>query len=352
MLYRATAEFADPTLLYHHKTYVGSQQVAGFWAYLDRCPPDLVCEAATEEDIGELYTSYHQAGSPSYADIEPVVRRAETGWIHPLSARLLDIWEDNYRLLGMFNPALGRSGPGLAAPDDIIGMLSSRNLCIDGRAVGAPVYLDATAAGLPLRPVLSADGQSNYLLYLLREIVPLLPAHDLVVLAHDTELRADYRSIAYVLTALGARVDRFEVPRVSIDGVAQSTRLGGWHGYTMGAFCEPLVADFGTAAFRLGLRLYLVAGLGRTARDSFSLRYLRRWTSRAQRLIAGHGDRTRRADEFDAARRYLAASAARRGYTDPYRLATGLLSHDSAVPVGGLLRIVLGYNDDWQNGGS
>ncbi|MGW1270351.1 hypothetical protein [Streptomyces sp. NPDC002491] len=346
ILYRATSTFADVTFVYHHATYSGSRQVAGFWEYIEQCHPGLVCDGLTEEDIGELYTAYHLAaeGLP-YAAVEPLVRRAEAGWTHPISRRVLDVWEGHYRLLGMFDPKLGRTGPEPTSEAEILDLLVSRDLCIDARGLNASAYLDATAVGLPLRAVTSPEGQRNYLLYLLRELVPLLDRHDLVILAHDNELRTDYRTIAHVLNTLGADATRFEVPRVPLDGVTQSTRLGGWQGHTLGAFAGPLLEEFGPEAFRLGLRLYLVAGLGRTARESFSTYQLRRWTRRARRLLEAHGVSGGPATDPGASRatgQFLAARAGRRGYADPYQVATLLMSNDPAVPVAGLLRVVMG----------
>jgi hypothetical protein len=340
LLYRATSTFADVDVVYRHATYAASRQVAGFWAYLDRCHPRPAYDLLTEEDIGELYTAYHRAERMSYAAMEPTVRRAESGWTHPVSARLLDLWEDHYRLLGLFDPKLGRTGAPPAGVTEILDLLVRRDLCINSRVHGAPVYLDATAAGLPLRMIVSADGQANYLMYLLRELIPLLDGHDLIVLAHDTELRTDYQTVAHVLTALGARVARYEVPRVPIDGVVQSTRFGGWRDHMVQPIASPLVDEFGLAACRLGLRLYLVAGLGRTARQSFSTVHLRRWTRRADRLLAEHG--TPGPTVGPQLSGYLAAQAKGRGYADPYQVATTLMSRDAPVSVVELLNVLTG----------
>jgi hypothetical protein len=237
----------------------------------------------------------------------------------------------------MADPKLGRTGPETAGEAEILDLLARHDLCIDVRALGAPAYLDATTAGLPLRSVLGPDGQANYLLYLLRELVPQLAGHDRVVLAHDAELRADYRTVEHVLRALGADVVRLEVARVPIDGVARSTRFGGWQGHTLGVFAGPVVEEFGPEAFRLGLRLYLVAGLGRTPRESFSTQRLRRWVRRATRLLTEHAGAAPR----DVGP-YLRALAGRRGYADPYRVATAVLSRDGDVPVAGLLHVLTG----------
>ncbi|MET9385220.1 hypothetical protein ABZY09_30155 [Streptomyces sp. NPDC002928] len=337
MIKRSTSALSDVDVAYHHAVYTGSRQVAGFWDYLDRCHPGLDAGALSEEDIGHLYVAHHRSGTAPFASIRPMVRRAEEGWVHPVSARLLDLWEDHYRRLGMADPYLGRGRPALASIDEVVDLLVRHDVCVDGRPLGAPVYLDATRTGLPLRPVLSEEGQSNYLLYLLRELIPVLPQYDLVVLAHDVELRSDYRTVARVLETLGAAsVVRFEVPRVPLDGITRSARAGGWEEYTLDAFQGPLIEEHGLAAFRLGLRLYLVAGLGRTAAQSFSLRQLGRWVRRARRLLTDH------TDGGPEATRYLARLTGRQGYADPYRVATALLSRDSEVPVAGLLRMMTG----------
>ncbi|MEU7580354.1 hypothetical protein AB0B50_22465 [Streptomyces sp. NPDC041068] len=335
LIMRATHAFADIDCAYHHTVYTGSRQVAGFWEYLERRHPGIDAAALGEEDIGHLYVAHHREGAAApYAAIRPVVRRAEEGWVHPVSDRLLDLWENHYRRLGMADPSLGRGRPELAPADEVIDLLVRHDACLDGRPLAAPVYLDATRKGLPLRLVVNEEGQANYLIHLLRELIPVLPRYDLVVLAHDVELRSDYRTVAHVLETLGAKVARFEVPRVPLDGVTRSARAGGWEGYTLDAFQGPLVERHGLAAFRLGLRLYLVAGLGRTAQQSFTVKHLGRWVRRAERLLA------ERTDVGADVAPYLTRLTGNLGYADPYRVATALMSRDEEVPVADLLRLV------------
>lgn len=328
---RATATFADVTHVYQPLAHAASRQVAGFWEYLDRNHPDLRPEICTEERIGELYGDYQRADRVPYEVLDPVVRRAAAGWAHPVSTRLLDLWDEHYRTLGMVYPVphLGYRMPAA----ELIDLLAANNLCIDGRPLGAPVYLDATAVGLPLRVMVGADGQANYLMSTLSELVPLLAGHDHVVLAHDTEIRADYRTIAHVLSVLGTPVSRLEFTRVPIGGVAQSTRFGGWQGYTVGALAEPLVGEFGAPAFALGYRLYLLAGLDRAGRESFSTKHLRRWVHRARQLVEDHAQ----VNAVD-----LSALAGRELFVDPYRVVTTLLGRDPVVPPAALLDVLLG----------
>lgn len=232
---------------------------------------------------------------------------------------------------------MSRAGTSRMPAAELIDLLVRNDLCIDGRPFGAPVYLDATAAGLPLRLIVGSDGHANYLMSTLCGIVPLLVAHDHVVLAHDSEIRADYRTIAHVLSALGAEVSRLEFCRVPLDGAARSTRFGGWQGYTVGALSRPLVAEFGRQAFALGFRLYLIAGLDRAGHQSFSVQHLRRWVHRAGRLLAENGVSGQITREVS-----LAGLARRSPFVDPYRLVTTLLSRDAPVPSADLLGVILG----------
>lgn len=346
ILHRATATFADVTHLYSPLAHAGSRQVAGFWEYLDRRHPGLDYDTRTEEEIGDLYVEFQRHEPAPYAALAPVVRRAATGWVHPATARLLDLWDGHYRTLGMLLPTFGRTGPAPLPAEDLIDLLVRHDLCIDGRPYGAPVYLDATVAGLPLRVMVGADGHTNYLVSTLAEILPRLADHDHVVLAHDTDIRSDYRTIVHVLTALGTSVSRIEFPRVPLDGVIRSSRYGGWHGYTVGALAAPLLDEFGTTAFALGLRLYLVAGLGRTARESFSTRHLRRWVQRAQRLLDEHAAPRgggEHADRRGGGGRTvdLSGLAGRSPFVDPYRAVTTLLSRDAPVDRADLLDVLL-----------
>lgn len=344
VLCRATSLFADVHLLYNHSTFAGTRQVAGFWEFLDRVHPALCYQDLTEEQIGELYMEYQRSARVPFSELQPVVQRAENGWIHPATSRILEIWEQHYRLLGMSDIKLGGGHAEQAPVDEVVETLIAHHLCVDGRPLGAPVYLDATPAGLPLRVVISAEGHANYLFRALQELIPSLGRHDLVLLVYDKELRHDYLVLEHVLSRLGAAVERLELVRVPIDGEVRSSREGGWQGYTIGGFAGPVVDEFGQEAFRLGLRLYLLAGLGRGQGESFSLPHLKRWVRRAQRLLDAAGADT----EVGAAGEdvetgdlpgQLSRLAGRRGFLDSYRLTTTMLTRDSGIPLRELLRV-------------
>ncbi|GAA1526776.1 hypothetical protein GCM10009827_049530 [Dactylosporangium maewongense] len=339
VLHRATSAFTDVTLLYHPLAHAGSRQVAGFWEYLDRRYPDVAFDALGEAGIGELYVQFQRSPRAPAAAIAPYVRRAAGGWAHPASLRVLEIWRRHYRDLGMTDAGLADLRPPVLPVGDLVRLLTRHHVCVDGRPFGAPVFLDATAAGLPLRTAVTADGHANYLMSTLGELVPRLPGHDHVVLLHDVELRTDYRIIAHVLGVLGARVTRLEFPRVPIGGIARAARHGDWRGYTLDDYAGPLRAEHGAAAVALGLRCYLVAGLSRTTPDSFSRRHLHRWVRRAGRLLDELGGPPPVAGEVAAAARRLAGPAP---YADPHRCLTTLFARDPVSPAAAVLAAVVG----------
>jgi len=186
--------------------------------------------------------------------------------------------------------------------------------------------------------VIDADDEPNYLMCALRELLPLATGYGRLLLAYDRELDADYRLLDRVLSQFGARVSRVVVTRVPIDGRSQSTRHGGWQRYTLGALIRRFLPAYGEADFRLGLRLYLIAGLGKGGDRSFDLDHLRRQLDRARQLR----ERTGAGAGGDAGelRRFLAGLAARPGYVDPYRLTSDLLARHKRVPREPLIQAV------------
>ena len=326
VLHRATAGVAEVSCAYDHHAYAGAGQTAAFWEWLDRTCPGRDFADATEEDIGELYVRHHaEPARVPYPRLAPYVRRARRdGWLHPSAERVLDLWQRHYTRLNLLDPRLGRHGPPVLPVDELVGRLVERDLCVDGRPVGAPAYLDLTAHGIPLRGLVGADGLPNYLTCVLGQLIPLAPAYELVVLMYDRELREDYVAVERVLRAFGARTARFEVGRVPLDGVTASARHGGWRGFTLDELRRQVDTD--DATFRLALRLYLIAGFGRGQTRSFRVEELRRWVARAGVLRDRAG--TDRA-ELDPVLHRLARTA---GYVDPDRLTAQLLTRSDRVP--------------------
>jgi hypothetical protein len=330
-LCRATADIADVDCVYDHLAYAPAGQTVSFWEYLDRTCPGHDFAEATEEEIGELYVRHHaEGGGVTYQRLMPYVERVRgERWLHPSARRVLDIWRGHYRTLNLFDPRLGEDGPPVLPDAELIDLLAARDLGIDGRPVGGPVYLDLSAQGIPLRRLVSAAGQANYLTCVLGQLVPIAGRYELVVLVHDRELREDYVLVERVLQAFGARVARVEMARVALHGVVASSRRGGWAGFTLGALRGLVDAD--DHAFRLALRLYLLAALGRPNAGSFRVDELRRWAGRAQRLHAGA------AGDGVALTPFLQRLARDTSYVDPYRLTAQLLTRSGQVPVRQLL---------------
>ncbi|MFF5860230.1 hypothetical protein ACFY8B_32205 [Streptomyces sp. NPDC012751] len=326
VMHRATRPLAEVTHRCSHTTYHPTEQTLGFWEFLDRTEGDTDYDDLTEEDIGALYVAFRAAPRPPARDLRPYAEAVEHGWVHPASTRVLTLWSGHYARLGLHDPGLLRHQPPGLDLDAALDRLAGLGMCLDQRAVGGPVFLDLTRHGLPLRRLVTADGRPNYLACALRELLPLAPDFDEVVLLYDTELDADYQLLSRVLTALGPRVRRVPVGRVPIDGRIRSARQGGWQDVHAGALLDA-AAGHDPAVVRLGMRLYFIAVLGPGQQQSFRSDLLAQSLKRAERLLAAAGDRW---PEPLSAR--LARHRKDHTYVDPYRLTSGLLGRRRAAP--------------------
>jgi len=333
MLARATAVIADVTCVYDHLAFADGHQTVAFWEYLDRVWAGTDFRQADERWIGELYKRHHAEPAPAPAErLRPYIERVRgQRWMHPSAVRVLEIWQSHYQTLNLAGPHTAGPTPPRLPDSVLIDELVGADLCIDGRPLGAPVYLDLTAQGIPLRALVSADGQANYLVCVLGQLLPMVGAYDLTVLMYDRAMRADYVMIERVLRDFGARTARVEVSRVPIGGVAVSSRHGGWEDYLLP---EVRAAAGGEdTEFQLGARLYLSAVFGRGSQNSFTVAELRRWVARARRLL----DAPAAGCDPVSFLRGLARGA---GYVDPYRLTSRLLGKDQKIPVRTLIESV------------
>lgn len=203
--------------------------------------------------------------------------------------------------------------------------LLATGLGLDQRDVGGPVYLDATRYGLPLRQIVTADGRPNYVACALRELLPLAPRYDEIVLLYDRELDPDYRALERVLSLKGPTVHRVPIGRVPIGGKISSARRGGWGDHTVEALLRSFADAADPAAVRLAMRLYFIASLGPGQQDSFRRDLLGRYLVRAEGLLS----RAAEAPEVGPEALSALLRGHRRGhihtYVDPYRLTSSLL---------------------------
>jgi hypothetical protein len=338
VLYRATSKIASTDYLYGHTTGNACQQTLGFWEYLDRTVGDTDYSDWSEQEIGERYVQYQaeQPRAPENSMRAYLDAYEHDAWVHAASARVLAIWSKHYATLGAHDPGLTQPSPPRMGLEELIDTLRSRSLCLDMRAASDNVYLDATAQGLPLRNLVTAGGLTNYLACTLRDIVPLIPHYDQIVLVHDREVTADYILLQRVIGTLGGSVTRIAVDRVAIDGVVRSGRYGGWAGHTLPEIADACSAADDLEAFRLGLRLFFLATIGIGAGLSFDLRLLRRRVRKAKSLLANGGSHMAAADLC----RFLGRFTGRNIHVNPYRLTTSLLVRGTAAPVGDIVEAI------------
>ncbi|MGA5559727.1 hypothetical protein ACPCUV_00825 [Streptomyces platensis] len=336
VMYRATRPLADVAYRYSHTTYHPTEQTLGFWEFLDRGRGATDYGDFTEERIGELYIAFRAAERAPAQALSPYAEAVERGWVHPVSTRILQLWSEHYAALGLHNPGLLQHQPPGLGLDAALERLTGLGMCLDHREVGGPVYLDLTRFGLPLRQLVTADGRPNYLACALRELIPLAPDFDEVVLLYDHELDPDYQQLERVLTALGPRVRRVAVGRVPIEGRIHSARHGGWRGLHAGTLIDAARAGYPEDAVRLGMRLYFIAVLGPGWQQSFRSDLLLQCVKRAARLLDTAGPQT----DGTALADRLARHRKDHVYVAPYRLTSHLLGKRRAAPATDLLRTV------------
>jgi hypothetical protein len=327
---KATGELAEVDCLYSHLTANASEQTVGFWEYVDRVVGDVDFQDHSEETIGQLYVRYHQqAEKASVSALSPYLSAVEKhSWVHPISARLYGIWSEHATLLRMQDPGADRQCWPAVSTEELVRHLVNLNLCIDLRSRGGAAYLDLTSEGMALRKVITAEGKANYLIHLLRELVPQIGSYHHMVLIHDLELHADYTLLKRILMRLGASVDRVAISRVAINGVVQSARHGSWHGHTASDLIREFAPDADEDCFRLGMRLYFISGLGKGRAQSFDPVLLRRAILRARHLIASA--KSRKTEE--SVDEFLNRCSGKNQYVDPYKVAAGLLSRNRIAP--------------------
>jgi hypothetical protein len=325
VLYKATHAVADVDYLWSSRMANLAGQTLGFWHYLDRNIRDVDFRRCSAAQIGEWYTDFHKAGTvPGFDELRPYAEAVECGGpVHPASARILEIWQRELGMIGVFDPTLAPPPAGIA-PEETLRVLRERDLCVDTRATGGLAYLDGTAHGLPLRALVTPDGRPTYLLWALSDLLPALPDHDEVVLVADRELAHDYVLVERVIGDLGTPACRLLLGRVPLDGVVGSARDGGWRQYTLDAIIDASLRKFGLRELRLGIRLYFIGVLAAASPQSLRTELLRRCLRRARRILDEAGDPVPHEEYVELLRSMLS----RHGYVDPYRLTVSMLGRE------------------------
>ncbi|KUN61406.1 hypothetical protein AQJ46_36775 [Streptomyces canus] len=337
VLVKASARVGGVRLVWNNRMATVTTQATAFWHHLDLTEPDTDWSRESDIRIGERYVRFHAERRDT--DLRDTDRRAlgdyltradREGWIHPAGRRMLDLWRAQLDQLGVADLGLAADRPLTTTAQTMLDALADRGLLVDHRRFGGPVHLDGPRWGLPLRRLIGGDGHPNYLLPILRELVPLIRPGRLFLLVHDDDIAADYLLLDRVLTEFGARTARLPLSRVPVGGAPRSSRYGGWQGTTLG----DLAATEGTAdraAYRLGMRLYFTGTLHRRSAQPFRMPLLRRCVGRAARLLGQTP-----ADGTSGSAPSLAATLSllrtQQGYVDPYRLTAALLGRRSGPP--------------------
>jgi hypothetical protein len=340
VLVKASAQIADVRLVWNPRMSNLTTQTIAFWDYLDRTEPETDWSGESEAGIGGRYVRFHQ-GNPLVRprDLDPYFERIEhAGWMHPAARRMLGLWRAQFDLLHVPDPGLTDPRPLAWSAEVALDALARRRLIVDHRRFGGPVYLDGARWGMPIRQLVGTDRHANYLLPVLRELLPMVRPGRLFLLLFDDGLASDYALLERVLTEFGAVSTRLSLSRVPIDGTARSSRYGGWTGSTL----ADISATSGSAdadAYRLGMRMYFVGLLDRRSTQSFRMDLVRRCVGRAARILAQNRDAADDASEQHL--RLLVSLSRAGGYVDPRRLTMSLFGR-RPVPLHPALQAIYG----------
>lgn len=317
VLYRSNRLLGEVTYRWNPRLPNLTGQTVRFWEYLDRTLGGVDYAQYTDLELGELYVRFHaEPELQPYQAIRPYVEQVERGWTHPAGERVLQSWTKQLRLLDVLDPGLTVDRPFTVSVDELLAELVSRGLCLDHRRYGGPVYLDGTRWGMPLRTVVSSDGHVNYLLMLLRDLVPVVASYQQTILVHDEDIVHDYALLDRILCEFGARTSRLALGRVPLGGVVRSSRYGGWSGRALSDLADACLREFDLPTYQLGMRIYFITMLKRTAKESFRPELLRRAMIRARRLLT----------TGNPSGELMGKCRNRAGWIDPYRLMQSVYS--------------------------
>jgi hypothetical protein len=337
VLYRSTRRVHELHYLANRRTFDVTNQVIAFWAYLDEKGIDPESLRSSDlDDVSEdlkitaLYVEHHrQRYAPTLAQVHAYRQRIEDGFVHPVSERLLTLWQEQLAWLGARLPSVFASERLAITAEETVERLSQLGVCLDYRPLGGPLYLDATERGLPLRKLSGGPGDFNYVLCILRELLPIAAQYDAVLLAFDREAEADYMLVSEVLRRAGANPVRLRLDRVPIDGEILSARSGGLARYAVEGLRRELRA-YPLEAVRLGLRLYFIAYLGKTAKESISFPLLHRFVRRAATMLESPVSRP----ATEAVDAMLLDMTQRTVCVDPYRVTSSLMDRGERGELG------------------
>ena len=289
LFYKWTSYVHDVVYLSNRLSDDTTSQTLAFWQFLDERGLPGSGDYSDKDDlwIAEQYLRFHGARFAASPEAIHAQRARAEGerYMHGISRRLVEIWQAQYRQLGVRDPGLLQWQPfGIDEPA-VLDAVARLGCSLDVRSLHGGVYLDFTDAGVPLRQIVDERGMSNYLVQTLRELLPLATRFDRIVLAFDGNARHDFHLVERVLALAGGNVSAVSMSRVPLDGIVGSSRLGGWAECTCTKILERYRTSHEIGAVRLGLRLYFVLRLGQEGRESFSYEHLTREIDRAEGLL-------------------------------------------------------------------
>lgn len=263
-LHKIGSTFTKTGVWHNRRTWDTSLQTIRFWIFLDNFHPLADYKSLTEIEIGDLYVECFQSKVlPTENEVAYYIYLVEQeGYVHPASQRIIEVWGHTFDVLGLDNSALLHSTSFCLSQQELLERLQAKNLLLDQRHFGGPVFLDMTSQGQQLRTLISEHGTPNYLIAILRDLLAHAKDCKSICLYHDAGVERDYVLLEKILKNFDICCQRTSFSRVPVQGRVVSAKNGGWHNYTAGTLLERVASGYSRTEIRLGFRLYFLHSIG------------------------------------------------------------------------------------------
>jgi hypothetical protein len=317
-------------------------QTLRFWNYLDEQFPREDYSNRPEIWIGSNYVRCHQlATAPIKAGVlyQAYKHQIEKeAYVHPSAIRLMEIWHGYLAMMRIDPILMGQNIPLPATSDEALSFLHQNNCLTSLESLGGETFMDFTEDGLPLRKLIDADGMENYLLGLIRSLMGISTTLNYVYLLCDDQLIPDFLLLEKLMNRCGVPATKISLGRVPLNGLVSSAKQGGWEQYLFEPFTEKYINRYANRVFALGMRLYFVCTLGKTAGRSFSFKELEDALNKAEQLYANMPEPV----DNEVLEAFLLQATNKNGILNPYNVVKEILKGTSSRYTGSLINLLIG----------
>lgn len=261
-----------------------SQQTLRFALFLRKNYSDIDFQNKNEMWLGDKYVEmYRRNWIPENQDITTLKLETEQNLKgFNFYEAILNNWISQYNFLGLEEPGYYETSPVCISNKEVIARLKRNSVITDHAQMGEGVYLDLIEYGQPIFKLTDLDVESSNILFnILRETFHFSPKPSRILFLFDQEMYSKYVAIQTVLEKLGYEIELISLSRVMLQDKIQSSRQGGWEGYTLRDIINR-VEYRDLSEFRLGIKLYFLKVLRGNGSPNFNYTLLQRYIDKAR----------------------------------------------------------------------